>query len=131
MEIAAATAWQETLGRLVERVCVATGLELEAALRWASAEEQQAMDDDFDRRLADPNVQAIRLGAKGSDSEARSARRYEAHWVLVLTGQETTIHDDDDFEDLLEEYIIEKVWERTARAPTPGFLAGRPTHGAA
>jgi hypothetical protein len=42
--------------------------------------------------------------------------------MLVLPGQETTIHDDDDFRDLIEEYMIEDVWERTGRAPAPGFL---------
>jgi hypothetical protein len=116
------TEWRHTLDRLIEQVRVATGLGLEASIRWVSPEEQRAADTEFDRLLADADVQVVQLASMKTDDPSLSARSYEGYWALVLPGQETSINDDDDFSGVIEEYVIEEVWGRTGSAPNPGFL---------
>jgi hypothetical protein len=116
--------WQGTLSELVDRVRATTGLVLDTSVRWVSPEEERARDEDFRRRWSEPGVKVL-LGSASGDDASPLASDYEGHWVLVLPGQETLVHDSSDFGGLIEDYVIEEVWRQTGVAPMPDFLRGR------
>ena len=112
----------QTLSGLVEQVRVATGLDLEASIRWVSPAEQRSLDEELDRRSREPGVKVILLGSASLDRTSQPTASYEGYWALVLPGQETMVYDDGDFASVIEEYVTEEVWGRTGRARKPGFL---------
>ena len=52
-------------------------------------------------------------------------RTTKRHWVLLLPGQETGIHDSPDFGGLIEDSVIEVVWRETGVAPPPDSASRR------
>jgi hypothetical protein len=116
--------WEQALRLLVSHVRRATGLDLDASLRWVSAEEEGDIVAEMNRRLSDPDARAIGLGSADADREVLPLDSYHGHWVLELPGETASIVDEGQLADVIEDYVIEAVWLETGLAPRPGFLDG-------
>jgi hypothetical protein len=116
--------WEPNLHRILAQVRRATGLDLEASLRWVSAEEPRDADDEFNRKLNDPGLRVVRVGSTDSETLVRPWGSYEGYWALELPDQVTMVQDPAELVDVIEDYVIDAVWATTGTAPRPGFLDG-------
>jgi hypothetical protein len=108
------------LRNVLEDVSNSIGLSLEARVRWITPEEQQARDEYLDRLSGDPHTVIVRLGAVDETKPfARPLDEYEGYWALELPGSANMIHEPADVVDLIQEDVIEYLWQSGRSASRP------------
>src|SRR3989442_11443411 len=81
---------------------------LDAQVRWIAPEEQQAEDAAMDFIAADPKT--VWIGSR-PDGFMKPLSEYEGYWALELPHSRSMIHDATDVIDLVQEDVIEDLWQ--------------------